>query len=220
MYLRVLNNFWLADIIAFEVIFSIVLFLVIASCYAVAIRRRRRKKREAARLHALLPVCTDSMLERAYARNERPIHSIIQGDPPPYSPPDSTLRLPNHAVTRLSNALLRAHTTTMQERPTSSLQPSMLTSDFPPKYSDLQSTAVDERRDSLQSMLRAPSSNHNDENNTDERHPSCYTTTTGLSNSNQQRTRWTVYYTWTMYIIFLLLNIYGVLYLLARFRCR
>lgn len=156
-----------------------------------------------ARLRTLQAACTESMLERAYARNERPIHSIIQDDPPPYFPHDSTLRVPDHAVTRLSNALLRAHT--MQRQPLSelSLHTAAVPNDFPPKYSDLHvaATLTDEERDrirerrySLQSLF--PPLSNNDSNNDnanngnhrgndeEEVNHSC----TRLSNSNQTTT--------------------------------
>ncbi|CDH58324.1 predicted protein [Lichtheimia corymbifera JMRC:FSU:9682] len=86
--------------------------------------RRRRRQRQLQREYdqqyaAAQQACSESMIERAYNRHEQHIRlcmndasssatsSMLQL--PPYFPPDSTLRLPEHAVARLSQAMLMAH---------------------------------------------------------------------------------------------------------------
>lgn len=142
-------------IVAFEVVFSVFVFGVVAGCYIFGMRRRRRQRqlqREYDQQYAAAQqACSESMIERAYNRHEhQPVHLNMNDSTqsfatssmlPPYFPPDSTLRLPEHAVARLSQAMLMAHvgrnhipqplyTQSSVSLPSSSATP-------PPKYSSV-----------------------------------------------------------------------------------
>ncbi|KAI8142574.1 hypothetical protein BJV82DRAFT_714147 [Fennellomyces sp. T-0311] len=154
-----------ACIIAFEVVFSVFVFGIVAGCYVFGMRRRRRHRqleREREQQYAQAQsACSESMLERALDRHERRmLHHLHMLDPssrqsssvttstnntttnlpvpPPYWPPDPTLRLPDQAVARLSQALLMAH---MARTPLfhdmNAVPPYPHPTVAPPKYSDI-----------------------------------------------------------------------------------
>lgn len=144
-------------------VFSVFVFGVVAGCYIFGMRRRRRQRqlqREYDQQYAAAQqACSESMIERAYNRHEQlpPTIRLYTNDSsaassmlqlPPYFPPDSTLRLPEHAVARLSQAMLMAHMGRhyisppqqplyTQSSTTATSSASSITATPPPKYSSV-----------------------------------------------------------------------------------
>ncbi|KAI8067488.1 hypothetical protein BC940DRAFT_300869 [Gongronella butleri] len=109
-----------AMIITFEVVFSIVIFAVVAGCYCFGIQRRNRLRKAKMEQY-------DAMVERALTRQEAVVtrhlqrhpsstsidtfNSMFAPPPPPYGSEGnaSTHRINEHDVHRLSQALLTTH---------------------------------------------------------------------------------------------------------------